>query len=136
MEVIQFIMQYKAKTKGKELTKEEELALISNMIHPKSYIPISKKKEIVKDIIKQTVIQDDNLNIKYDGCDKYLITMMRFINEYTDLHVDEKGYDQICAERLLNKIIATFGEEYDVILGIMNVYMEDLEFKHIDIRGW
>lgn len=136
MEVIQFIMQYNAKIKGKVLSDDEDLKLISNMIHPKEYLGFSKKKSIAKNIIKKTVSQDENLNIKYDGCDKYLHTIITLINEYTDLNIDEKGYDQICAHKLLNKIIATFGEEYEVVIGILNVYMEELELKHIDIREW
>lgn len=136
MEVVQFIMQYNAKIKGKELSEDEDLKLISNMIRPKKYINFSMKKSIAQNIIKKTIIQDENLNIKYDGCDKYLCTIITLINEYTDLNIDEKGYDQICANRLLNKIIATFGEEYEVIIGILNIYMEELELKHIDIREW
>ena len=124
MEVTQFIMQYKAKIKGKELSKEEDLKLISDMIRPMKYIGFSRKKQIAKNIIKNTVFQDDNLDIKYDGCDKYLHTIITLINEYTDLNINEKGYDQICAERLLNKVIATFGEEYEVVIDILNIYMK------------
>lgn len=136
MEVTQFIMQYNAKIKGKELSIEEDLNVISNMIHPKKYISFARKKEIVMDIIKSTIIQDDNLNILYDGCDKYLHTVIVLLNEYTDLNVNEKGYDQICASNLLNKIIATFGQEYEVVIGMLDIYMEQLELKHIDIRKW
>lgn len=136
MEVIQFIMQYNAKNKGKNLSEDEDLKLISSMIRPKEYLSFSKKKSIAKSIIKKTVIQDENLNITYDGCDKYLYTIITLLNEYTDLNIDENGYDQICANRLLNKIIATFGDEYEVMIGMLNVYMEELELKHIDIREW
>ena len=136
MEITQFIMQYNAKIKGKSLNEEEDLKIISNMIHPKKYLSFSKKKNIVQDIIKNTIIQDDNLNIMYDGCEKYLYTIITLINEYTDLNIDEKGYDQICANRLLHKIIASFGEEYDVVIGMIDIYMEELELKHIDIRKW
>ena len=136
MEVIQFIMQYKSKTKGKQLSEDEDLKLISDMIQPKEYLGFSNKKDIAKNIIKKTITQDEHLNIKYDGCDKYLHTVITLIKEYTNLNIDEKGYDLICANRLLNKIIATFGEEYEVIIGILNIYMEELELKHIDIREW
>lgn len=136
MEVTQFIMQYKAKTKNKEMHEDEVLRLISDMIRPKKYIKFSRKKQIAQNIIKNTVVQDENLNITYDGCDKYLHTVITLINEYTDLNIDEKGYDQICADRLLNKIIATFIEEYEVMIGILNIYMEQLELKHINIKEW
>lgn len=136
MEVNQFIMQYKAKTNNKELSQEADFKIISEMLHTKKYIGISKKKSIVQSIIKNTIVQDDSLDIKYDGCDKYLYTIITLINEYTDLHIDEKGYDQICSNGLLNKVISTFGTEYEIIMGIMNEYMEQLVLKQIDIRGW
>lgn len=136
MEVTQFVMQYKARVKNKELSQEEDIKLISDMLHTKKYIGISKKKSIVQNIIKSTVTQDDYLDIKYDGCDKYLYTIITLINEYTDLNIDEKGYDQICSNELLNKVVATFGVEYEIIMGIMNEYMEQLVLKQIDIRGW
>lgn len=136
MEVVQFIMQYKAKLKNKQIDEDEEFKIICDMIRPKKYISFSKKKEIAHNIIKQTVTQDENLNVVYDGCDKYLYTIISLINAYTDLNINENGYDQICSERLLNKIIATFGEEYDVMIGILNVYMEQLESKTINIKEW
>ena len=136
MEVTQFVMQYNAKTRDKNLTENEQIDIIEHMSRPKSYISLSKKKEIVKSIIKNTIKQDDDLNINYDGCDKYLLTVIRLINEYTDLNIDEKGYDQICANGLLNLVIGSFGKEYEIIMGIMNLYMEQLTLKQIDIRGW
>ena len=136
METTQFVMQYNAKVRNKNLTEKEHIDIVTQMIHPKSYISISKKKEIVQNIIKETIKQDDELNIIYDGCDKYLITMIFLINEYTDLNIDEKGYDQICANGLLDLVINSFGSEYETIMGIMNLYMEQLVLKQIDIRGW
>lgn len=136
MEVIQFIMQYEAKVKGKNLSIEEDIALISSMIKTKKYINISKKKKIIQDIIKNTIMQDDNLNITYDGCDKYLYTMIKLISEYTDLNMNEQGYDLLCSHGLLSKVMNTFAIEYDIVIGIMDIYMDELTLKQLNIRGW
>ena len=52
--------------------------------------------------------------------------MITLINTYTDLNIDENGYDVLCGNGVLEYVLSSFSKEYEVFMGIMNLYMESL----------
>lgn len=128
MNAEQFVMIFiqKTKTKIKELKENEIISIVSNIIHPKKYIKIRDKQKIVEDIILKTVSQGEHLELYYNSFDKYLLTMITLINTYTDLNIDENGYDVLCGNGVLEYVLSSFSKEYEVFMGIMNLYMESL----------
>lgn len=133
MDCISFVNQFNLRTKGKELSQEEQLKLISNLIHPKKYIGIMEKEKFVISILKETIKITPN-GFLINSFTKYLLFLTKIITLYTDLVVDIDGYDLLCNYDLLDKVLATFGKEYEVCLGIMNTYLDDINSQKIDIN--
>lgn len=136
METIQFVMQFNAKLKGKEVSDSDKVDIIANMLHVKKYISIREKLKLVKDIISETV-KYDNVTDKfiYNSFEKDLATIITLIKNYTDLNnFNETSYDLLCSNSLLDYVIASFGKEYGIFLGVMNTYMQDLESKRISLE--
>ena len=133
MEVIQFVMQFKAKVQGKEITDKDKIDIVSKMLNVKSYISIRGKQQLVKDIIYATVSYDNTTDkFVYNSFEKDLITIITLIKNYTELNnFNEEGYDLLCKNNLLDYVIGAFGKEYGIFLGVMNTYMQDLESKRI-----
>lgn len=132
MEVIQFTMQYNAKTKDKDLNDYEKISIIKKMLNVKKYMSVRKKEDMIKKIIKTFITYDGKL--RYSSFEKDLNTIICLIKEYTDLNIDENGYDLLCKEDLLEYVIGSFGKEYEICLGIMNTYMQDIELERIKLE--
>ena len=136
MEVIQFVMQFNAKIKGKELTNIEKIEIITKMLNTQSYISIREKSKLIKDIISNTVTYNRMMDkLEYNSFEKDLTTIITLIKNYTDLkNFDEKGYDLLCSNNLLEYVIGTFSKEYEICLGVMSTYMQDIESKRISLE--
>ena len=70
--------------------------------------------------------------ILYNSCDKYVLFINTLLSIYTDLDIDENSYDILCSNNMLNYTIGALGSEYDVCLGIMEMYMDDIEHERIE----
>lgn len=135
MKCAEFVNIYNLKTKNKaELTDEERINIISNLIHPKKYISIQNKQDLVLDILKRIIQITDDGKLLYNSCEKYVLFITTLLSTYTDLSIDETSYDILCSNNLLNYTIASLGSEYDICLGIMEMYMDDLEHGRIEFR--
>ena len=133
MECIELISIYNQKTKNKpDLSDEERIKIIKDLIHPKKYMSFKRKQEVILDVLKSVVIISDN-KIFYNSCNKYISFINTILSVYTDLNIDETSYDILCSNNILNYTIGSLGSEYDICLGIMEMYMDDLEHNRIEL---
>jgi len=132
MECIQLANIYNQKVKNKpDLSDEEKIKIIKDLIHPKKYITFKKKQEIILDVLYKVVKVSDG-NILYNSCDKYVSFINIMLSTYTDLNINETSYDILCSNDILNYTLGSLGSEYDICLGIMEMYIDDLEHNRIE----
>ena len=135
MECLSLVTNYRSKTKNKEnLSIEENIDIVKKLIHPKKYISFREKQKFIVSILKKIISYSEDGLLLYNSCDKYVTFINELLSVYTDLRIDEYSYDILCSNELLNIVIGSLGTEYDVCLGIMEMYLEDLEHKRIDLR--
>lgn len=135
MECLSLVTNYRSKTKNKEnLSIEESIDIVKKLIRPKKYISFREKQKFIVSILKKIISYSDDGLLLYNSCDKYVTFINELLSVYTDLRIDEYSYDILCSNELLNIVIGSLGTEYDVCLGIMEMYLEDLEHKRIDLR--
>lgn len=126
---------YNIKTKDvKDLADEKRIEIIQNLIHPKKYISFKKKQDMILDILNRVVCVNENGDLLYNSCEKYVLFITTLLSVYTDLDIDENSYDILCSNNLLNYTIGALGSEYDICLGIMEMYMDDLGHKRIKLE--
>lgn len=133
MKCIELANIYNIKTKNKsELKDEEKIKIIQDLIHPKKYINFKSKQDLILEILSQVIRISDDDKILYNSCEKYVLFINTLLSVYTDLDIDENSYDILCSNNILNYTIGALGSEYDVCLGIMEMYIDDIEHKRIE----
>lgn len=135
IDVSTFVGLYNSKIKNKEnITDEEKIDIVSSLIHPLKYISFEKKKEFIKSLIKQLVSKADDGEYKYSSADKYYSITTLLLDKYTDLSIDERSYDLLCMSGTLDYIIASFGREYEMCCGLLDMYIQDLELHRLELE--
>lgn len=135
MKCIELANIYKLKTKNKDnMSDDDKIKIIRDLIHPQKYLSFKKKQDLILDVLNKVVNISDGGQLLYNSCDKYVLFITTLLSVYTDLDIDEKSYDELCSNYILNYTIGSLGSEYDICLGIMEMYMDDLEHKRIKLR--
>ena len=112
--------------KAKLYNKADKNALsnfIKQTLNIKSYISIKEKKQLVEDIVSETIIYENGL-LKFNGIDQYIVYAMKCIEAYTDLELSndiEYDYDELSKTGLLEAITSTFAEEYKTVLTLLQM---------------
>lgn len=112
--------------KAKLYNKANKNALsdfIKQTLNIKSYISIKEKKQLVEDIVSETIIYENGL-LKFNGIDQYIVYAMKCIEAYTDLELSndiEDDYDELSKTGLLEAITSTFAEEYKTVLTLLQM---------------
>lgn len=112
--------------KAKLYNKADKNALqnfIKQTLNIKSYISIKEKKQLVEDIVSETIIYENGL-LKFNGIDQYIVYAMKCIEAYTDLELSddiENDYDELSKVGLLEPITSTFSEEYKTVLTLLQM---------------
>ena len=112
--------------KAKLYNKANKNALsdfIKQTLNIKSYISIKEKKQLVEDIVSETIIYENGL-LKFNGIDQYIVYAMKCIEAYTDLELSndiEDDYDELSKTGLLEAITSTFSEEYKTVLTLLQM---------------
>lgn len=125
MKILEFI-QVVNNNKAKLYNKADKNALqnfIKQTLNIKSYISIKKKKQLVEDIVSETIIYENGL-LKFNGIDQYIVYAMKCIEAYTDLELSddiENDYDELSKVGLLEPITSTFAEEYKTVLTLLQM---------------
>ena len=125
MKILEFI-QVVNNNKAKLYNKADKNALsnfIKQTLNIKSYISIKEKKQLVEDIVSETIIYENGL-LKFNGIDQYIVYAMKCIEAYTDLELSndiEDDYDELSKTGLLEAITSTFSEEYKTVLTLLQM---------------
>ena len=125
MKILEFI-QVVNNNKAKLYNKADKNALqnfIKQTLNIKSYISIKEKKQLVEDIVSETIIYENGL-LKFNGIDQYIVYAMKCIGAYTDVELSddiENDYDELSKVGLLEPITSTFAEEYKTVLTLLQM---------------
>lgn len=125
MKILEFI-QVVNNNKAKLYNKADKNAMqnfIKQTLNIKSYISIKEKKQLVEDIVSETIIYENGL-LKFNGIDQYIVYAMKCIEAYTDLELSddiENDYDELSKVGLLEPITSTFSEEYKTVLTLLQM---------------
>lgn len=125
MKILEFI-QVVNNNKAKLYNKADKNALqnfIKQTLEVKDYISIKEKKQLVEDIISETVMYENGL-LKFNGIDQYITYVMKCIEAYTNLELSddiEDDYDELSKTGLLEPITSVFAEEYKAILTLLQM---------------
>lgn len=114
MKVKEFI-DFMNSDKNKMMKPAQLVEVAAKALETKKYVGIKEKKELVAEIISDSLIYEDGI-VKFDEIGKYVCFTMKTIKKYTniDLSVDiEEDYDMLCEAGLLNIVIKTFNGEYE-----------------------
>lgn len=112
------------KTKGwMPIAVNDQNEKIKKELEIKSYLSIKAKKELVEDIVSDTIIYDKGL-YKFNQIDQIVVFTMKTIAAYSNLTLSndlEEDYDLLCESGLLNKILKTFESEYQEVLSLLQM---------------
>ena len=134
-----FITNYNMKVKNSSLQDNEliefKFKTIENILHPIKYISFNKKQEIAKKIIKSIAVRDENRKIIYNSCDKYYRSITTLLSEYTDLKIEDDSFDLLLKNDILPYIVSYIGKDYEVALGVIDMYMDDILSERIQLES-
>lgn len=125
MKINEFVQKV-SENKAKLYNKADKNALqnfIKQTLNIKSYISIKEKKQLVEDIISETVMYENGL-LKFNGIDQYITYVMKCIEAYTNLELSddiEDDYDELSKTGLLEPITSVFAEEYKAVLTLLQM---------------
>ena len=113
----------KAKSKGfMPISADEQMAKLKKELEVKNYLGIRAKKELVQEIVDETIMYENGL-FKFNGIDQFVTLNMFAIRAYTNLEIEdiEADYDLLCESGLMNKVLATFESEYKEVLSLLQM---------------
>lgn len=111
-------------------TKQLKDQFIKDNLEITSYVPFVKKDALIGNLLKTTMIDKETGNVKVNSSAEYLFMTRIFIENYTNLTVETKGffeeYDELKKSGLFN--ILLIGDDTTTPL---IPYEEIAEFKHL-----
>lgn len=119
LKVNNFITLFNARTKQGELSQEQLITIIVDLIKPKRYISYDNKISLATATIEATA--------KCTPCapNRKRQFLINVINAYTDLDVDLLGFDLLSQNMFLEPIISTFEYEYKICSEILQMCLEE-----------
>lgn len=114
----------KATTKGyMPVAVNQQDEKIKKDLEIKPYLGIKAKRQLIEDIVNETVIYENGL-LKFNGVEQYVVYTMRCIEAYTNLELSddlEEDYDSLCSCGLLSKILRIIDDEYQSVLSLLKM---------------
>lgn len=111
-------------------TKQSKDQYIKDNLEITPYVPFVKKDALIANLLKITMIDKETGNIKVNSSAEYLLITRIFIENYTNLTVETKGfseeYDELKKSGLFD--ILLIGND---ITAPLIPYEEIAEFKHL-----
>lgn len=112
------------KTKGwMPIAFNDQNEKIKKELEIKNYLSIKAKKDLVEDIVGDTILYNNWL-YKFNGIDQYVTYTMKTIAAYSNLELSddlEEDYDLLCESGLLDKILRTFEDEFKSVLSLLQM---------------
>ena len=113
-------MVYNTKLKHiSNITPEIVMQTVSNLIKPVGYIPFDRKLDLVIKTI------EDSKSEKYVTAIRYRNFIINLISAYTNIEMDEKGFDLLSENQMLDIILSTFQPEYEICSNLMQMCLMD-----------
>lgn len=111
-------------------TKQLKDQYIKDNLEITPYVPFVRKDALIANLLKITMIDKETGNIKVNSSAEYLLMTRIFIENYTNLTVETKGffeeYDELKKSGLFNILLIGDDTTYPLI-----PYEEIAEFKHL-----
>lgn len=111
-------------------TKQLKDQFVKDTLEITSYVPFVKKDALISNLLKTTMIDKETGNVKVNSSAEYLLMTRIFIENYTNLIVETKGffeeYDELKKSGLFNILLIGDDTTYPLI-----PYEEIAEFKHL-----
>lgn len=111
-------------------TKQLKDQFVKDNLEITPYVPFVKKDALITNLLNTTMIDKETGNVKVNSSAEYLLMTRIFIENYTNLTVDTKGffeeYDELKKTGLFNMLLV--GDENTAPL---IPYEEIAEFKHL-----
>ena len=117
-----FISLFSAKTKSKiKPTSDEILAIVSDIIKPVSYIKYDDKIRIIDKCF------DDIKGSVHPTADLQRAFAINMISAYTNIELDNEGFDILNENSLLEIVLLTFRTEYETCERLLQLCSLDRE---------
>jgi len=127
------IMQYTKKIAGKKnLSEEDKIVILSEIISPLKYIEYKEKQEICRNIILDNVKFDGRLI--YDSSKIYYEFVLLLLNKYFNLDKDSHTYNSLSSNGILGFMLVLISDEYQMMKGILDSYMGDLKNGNLSLE--
>ena len=124
MKVNAFLTVYNARMKRKnDITKNDIINEISDLIKPVSYIPYDDKLNIINATI------DQSLNLKYPTANLHRSFIINMISAYTNLEMDNNGFDILSESKILDYIISLFQSEFTICSSLLQMCLDDTKAR-------
>ena len=125
IDVLEFVSNYK-----KQADDNLKNKYLKDTVQIKPYIPFVEKMIIGKTIMKFSCF-DENGNFYVDSCKKYISVVYQLIENYTNIYINpddlQVGYDALCEEGLIEKIVAMIPEhEFKEINTVIQMSFDDV----------
>lgn len=111
-----------------ETVKKNKNKSLKSIINTKSYLPYTAKVDLVQDILSKCSTDYNGLT-EINELDLYLVFNCDVIAAYTDIEFGIlywEDYDKLAESGLLDGVIETFADEYEVVMSLLRT-----ERKHI-----
>ena len=117
-----FISLFTAKTKNKiKPTSDEIFDIITDIIKPVDYIKYDNKIKLIDKCFDET---KDSKHPKADLQRAFVINM---ISAYTNIEMDNDGFDILSENSLLEIVLSTFRNEYETCSRLLQLCSLDRE---------
>ncbi len=117
-----FVSLFTAKTKNKiKPTSDEILNVITDIIKPVNYIKYDNKLKIIDKCF------DDIKESKHPTADLQKAFVINMISAYTNIEMDNEGFDILSENSLLEIVLSTFKSEYETCSRLFQLCSLDRE---------
>lgn len=119
-----FLTVYNTRMKHKNIiSKDDILREISDLIKPVQYIPYDDKLKIVDITIK------NSLDSQFPTANLHRAFIINMISAYTNLEMDNSGFDVLSESKLIDYIISLFQSEFTICSSLLQMCLDDMKAR-------
>lgn len=122
MKVNNFITLFNTRTKKGNITSDDALRQIIDLVKPKSYLPYEDKIKLVVETIEETK------DLKPCWPYRNRLFIIKLLRAYTNLEVNISDYDLLSQNLFIEPLLSTFEREYKICSSIMNNCLAEMEY--------
>lgn len=114
---VQEFVDFMKKNTNRTMKEEQISSLVKRTLEVKSYLSIKEKKQLVEEIIEDSILYENGI-FKFDNIQKYICFTMFTLVAYTNLELSddiEDDFDLLSESKLLPILVCIIQQEYDDI---------------------